>query len=174
MAGRRVWDPENGGSIPPPRPLPPAPPASLSHAPDAAAPIRPSTAGALPSGRATGISLTVTETRPYRTLDRDNPRCLACGIAMLPEQPNDCPDPACESGYLNEGAPILETWPEYLFTEPDAENSVPALVEANNGVIWDWCEENQVYEEDHPLDKHSCRYYAAEGRILHPVRDIYL
>ena len=119
-------------------------------------------------------SLIVTETRPYRTLDRDNPHCLACGIAMLPEQPNICPDADCGAAYLADGAPILEMWPEGLVNNPDIENPVPTLVEYNNGVLWDWCDEHREYEEDHPLDQRSCRYYAAEGRMLRPVRDTYL
>ena len=112
------------------------------------------------------MSLTDTDTRPYRTLDRENPRCLACGIAMLPEQPNVCPDPDCSAAYLNDGVPILEAWPEHLLNDPDIADPVPALVEANNGVIWDWCDEHREYEEDHPLGKRSCRYYAAEERML--------
>lgn len=111
------------------------------------------------------MSLTITETRPYRTLDRNNPRCLACGAAMLPEQPNVCPDPDCGAAYLNDGAPILESWPEHLLNDPDIESPVPTLVDYNSGLMWDWCDEHREYEEDHPLGRHSCRYYAAEGRM---------
>lgn len=119
------------------------------------------------------MNLTVTETRPYQTLDVHNPQCLACGAAMSPENLLFCPDIDCGAGYLHDGFPVMEFWPEHLINDPDIENPVPALVCLNNGATWDWCDVHREYEEDHPLAKRSCRYYAAEARMLTEATEHY-
>lgn len=119
------------------------------------------------------MNLTVTEIRTYQTIDLDNPRCLACGAAMSPEFPLVCPDPDCRAGYFNDGLPVMEDWPEHLMTDPDIENPVPVIVCLNNGATWDWCDEHREYEEDHPLGQRSCRYYAAEARMLTEAAEHY-
>ena len=119
------------------------------------------------------MRLIITETRPYQTLDLNNPQCLACGATMSAERPLVCPDPDCGAGYLHDGIPVLEYWPEYLLNDPDMENPVPTLVCATNGVTWDWCDEHRQYEEDHPLGQRSCCYYAAEARMLTEAAEHY-
>ena len=121
------------------------------------------------------MNLVVTETSPYQTLDFDNPKCLACGDPIPPEMPPYCPDPDCGASYFNDGTPVMEDWPIEISEYGDQETpSVTALVSMNNGITWEWCDQHQEYEEDHPLAQRSCGYYAAEARMLRPARDVYL
>ena len=121
------------------------------------------------------MNLVVIETRPYQTLDFDDPKCLACGIPIPPGLPPYCPDADCGAAYFNDGMPVMEHWPIDLSECGDSETpAVTALVSMNNGITWDWCDQHQEYEEDHPLAQRSCNYYAAEARLLRPARDTYL
>ena len=120
------------------------------------------------------MNLVVTETRPYQTLNFDDPKCLACGTPIPPALPPACPDPDCGASYFNDSMPVMEDWP----IEPsEYDNETPfvtALVSLNNGATWDWCDRHREYEEDHPLVQRSCSYLAAEARMLRPARDTYL
>ena len=121
------------------------------------------------------MNLVVTETRPYQTLDFDNPKCLACGTPIPPDDLLACPDPECGAGYFVDGMPVMEYWPIDPSEYDDNETPfVTALVSQNNGATWDWCNQHREYEEDHSMAQRSCTYYAAEARLLRQARDTYL
>lgn len=119
------------------------------------------------------MTIVITELRPIVALDIANPACLACGAPMAPDNLLNCPNPDCGAAYLSDGLPNSETWP-WQFDEIATPNPVPTLVTSTNGIYMDWCDEHQVYEDDHPLGRRSCRYYAAEARELRRVLNRYL
>ena len=94
--------------------------------------------------------------RVFVTLDRQDPHCLACGAAMDPDDSLFCPQLDCAAAYMNDGLPNVESWP-IADEETPEPNPVPTLINANNGVLWDWCSQHHCYEEDHPLGNRSCR-----------------
>ena len=79
------------------------------------------------------MNLVVTETRPHQTLDKDDPRCLACGGPVTSDPGPVCTDTDCGAVYFVDGMPCMEFWP---IDPADFEGETPfvtALVALNNG-----------------------------------------